>query len=549
MFRCPLKLRGVVLVAVVLGFCAPLLADKAMNARIDSLLKSLGRASSRKVAREQLNAIGQPAIPRLIQHVKGSSPAMRAMALSALQTCWSPEALDAVSGALADRNKTVRDMAHSVLRLNLSGAELGAAMSKLADNRSVLIAGPALESVDRAAPDVARMARALARSGMWKYLDRSLPRYHSPTLTPGTRKMLDRAAIEQKITAICGLIHQQDNSPRTRAKIAKRLRLGTARLRAMAAEYMRWHGDRTALDALKSAIKGERDVYCRAALDEAIAAIGRRGELFKDGPETPSPKWPDEPAKAYRAAIDFLKKHPTRSARESVLKLLASAEPFEPPHYYRGLSTAPDPERNSARVELLILASGYPPARQDSKYHIEDSPPTATQPSAMKLMPPVRDYFDPKRKSFGSLISGNKGTFSGSYHVGDDVAWHRPQSTVVAIGDGRVKIASVGVASWGGFVVIEHTGDKSGPFCSLYGHLGPLVCVRPGRQVRRGQNIASIGRPFTWTNGGYGAHLHFGIRKGPFSRGGFTGYLPPAKFKSAASGWTDPQKFIRARLK
>ena len=76
------------------------------------------------------------------------------------------------------------------------------------------------------------------------------------------------------------------------------------------------------------------------------------------------------------------------------------------------------------------------------------------------------------------------------------MAWHRPQSTVVAIGDGEVKIASVGVASWGGFVVIEHTGDKSGPF----------------------------------------------------NRGGFTGYLPPAKFKSPAYGWTDPQKFIRARL-
>jgi murein DD-endopeptidase MepM/ murein hydrolase activator NlpD len=538
-----------VLAAVVLGLCANLSADKALNAKIDSLLKSLGRASTRKVAREQLNAIGAPAIPRLIQHVKGSSLAMRAMALSALQTCWSPEALDAVTGALVDRNKTVRDMAHSALRLNLSGDELSAAMSKLADSRSVLIAGPALQSSDRAAPDAARMARALARSGMWKYLDRVLPRYHSPTLTPAARKMLDRGAIEQKITAICGLIHQQDNSPQTRAKIAKRLRLGTPRLRAMAAEYMRWHGGQEDLDALKNALKGERDVYCRAALDEAVAAIGRRAELFKDAPDTPSPKWPDEPTKAYRTAIDLLKKHPTRSARASVLKLLASAEPFEPLHYYRGRSTTAGAGRNSARFELLTLVSGYPAVRQDATYHLKDSPPPATQPSAMKLMPPVRDYFDPKRKSFGSAVSGAKGPFSGTYHVGDDVAWHRPQSTVVAIGDGEVKIASVGVASWGGFVVIEHTGDKSGPFCSLYGHLGPLVCVRPGRKVRRGQKIASLGRSFTWTNGGYGTHLHFGIRKGLFSRGGFTGYLPPAKFKSGAAGWTDPQKFVRARLK
>ena len=549
MAGCPSKLRCLALAAVVLGLCAPLQADKALDAKIDSLLKSLGRASSRKVAREQLNAIGAPAVPRLIQHVKGSSLAMRAMALSALQTCWSPEALDAVTGALADRNKMVRDMAHSVLRLNLSGAELSAATSKLADNRSVLIAGPALQSSERAAPDAARMARALARSGMWKYLDRVLPRYHSPTLTPGTRKMLGRGATAQKITAICGLIHQQDNSPQTRAKIAKRLRLGTPRLRAMAAEYMRWHGGEKDIDALNSALKTERDVYCRAALEAAIEAIGRRRELFKDAPDTPSPKWPDEPAKAYRAAIDLLKKHPTGSVRESVLKLLASAEPFEPLHYYRGRSTTADKGRNSARFELLNLVSGYPPVRQDSAHRVEASPPPATQPSAMKLMPPVRDYLDPKRKSFGSAVSGAKGPFSGTYHVGDDVAWHRPQSTVIAIGDGQVKIASVGVASWGGFVVIEHTGDKGGPFCSLYAHLGPLVCVRPGQKVRRGQKIASVGRPFTWTNGGYGAHLHFGIRKGPFSRGGFTGYLPPAQFKSGASGWTDPQKFIRARLK
>jgi murein DD-endopeptidase MepM/ murein hydrolase activator NlpD len=537
------------LAVIVLGLCAPLRGDKALDAKIDSLLKLLGSASTRKAAREQLNAIGQPAIPRLIKHVKGRSMVMRALALSALQRCWSPDALDAVTGALSDRNKTVRDVAHSVLRRNLSKAELAAVTRKLADSRNVLVAGPALQSVDAAAPDAERMGRALLKSGMWKYLDRVLPRYHDPALTPATRKMLDRAAVAEKTTALCALIHQQDNSPETRVKIGKRLRLGTPQLRAMAAEYMRWHGGEKDLVALKNARKTERDIYCQAALDEAVNAINMRREAFKDGPEIPAPKWPDEPAGAYRAAIDWLKKHPTKSARESVVKLLASAESFEPLHDYKERFSGGSASRNSARCELLMLVSGYPAVRRGMAYLRAPTTRAASQPSAMKLIGPVRDYLDPKRKSFGFMVGGGKGVFSHTHHVGDDVAWYRPQATVVAIGPGRVKIASAGVLSWGGLVVIEHTGDKDGPFCSLYGHLGPLVCVRAGQKVRRGQKIASLGRCYTWANGGYRAHLHFGIRKGSFRRGGSTGYLPPKIFKNGAAGWTDPQKFIRARLK
>jgi murein DD-endopeptidase MepM/ murein hydrolase activator NlpD len=550
MFRCPSKLRCLVFAVIIVGLCAPLLADKAADAKIDSLLKSLGRSSSRKNARKQLNAIGAQAVPRLIHHVKGSSLAMRALALSGLQTCWSPDAVDVVTGALADRNKTVRNVAHTVLQRNLSRAELGAVMSKLVGNRSVVIAGPALQSADLAAPNVSRMARALTRSGMWKYLDRDLPRYHSASLTPGTLAMLARAATAEKTTALCGLIHQQDNSPQTRSKIAKRLRLGAPSLRAMAAEYMRWHGGRDELDALKRALKVEPDAYCQAALLEAVEAIGRREKMFKDGPDIPTPKWPDEPARAYRAAIDLLKKHPTKSARASVLKLLASAEPFEPLYDHNAQIGGGSPGRDSARLKLLSLAAGYPTLRQSLAYRREpSSQPTTSQPSAMKLTGPVRDYFDPKRKSFGFVASRRERSFTTMIHIGDDVAWYKPQSTVVAIGAGRVKFASVGVPSWGGLVVIEHTGDKSGPFCSLYGHLGPLVCVRPGQQVRRGQKIAAVGRSFAWSNGGYHAHLHFGVRKGPFSRVVFNGYLPPHTFKNGAAGWIEPQKFIRARLK
>jgi len=515
-------------------------------------VKALGKASTRKAARQQLEAMGSAATGRLIRHLNGSSSLMRVMSLSALQTCWDKEALDPVVKALSDRNKTVRGLAHSVLRLNLSAAELSVVMSKLADNQSVLIAGPALESADRDSPDVERMARALARSGMWKFLDRALPRYHSPTLTAGTRSMLDRAMVAQKITAVCGLMHQQDGSPKTRAKVAKRLRLGLPRLREMAAEYMLRHGTKGEIPALEAALKGERDVYCQAAMRAAIEAIGKRAELFKDAGSAPAVKWSNDPARAYREAMDLLKKHPTVQARDAALKLLASAEPFEPVCRLKSGTNrliGSTTNRNIARADLLRLVTGYPALSHGFGYSRPARGPAATQPAAMKLMGPVRDYFDPKRKSFGLLVASGKSPFGGTHHVGDDVQWHRPNVAVVAIGDGRVRAASAGVPTWGGIVIIEHTGDKDGPFCSLYGHLDPLICVTPGQKVKRGQKVGSLGRAYTWSNGGYGAHLHFGIRKGPFRTGAFSGYLPPSIFKSGASGWIDPQPFIRARLK
>jgi len=587
---------------VLAATCETVLADTALNKKVDLLLKSLGRSSSRQVARERLNELGEAVIPRLIYHARGRSQAMRALALCALQTNWSPSAKDVVVAALADRNQTVRNMANSALKLNLSREELAKVMTGLADSRNVLVAGPALQSAESAAPNADRMARAVARSGMWKYLDRVLPRYHSEKVTPGTRKMLDLAATQQKITAICSLIHQQDDSQKTRLKIVKRLRLGTSRLREMAAEYMRWHGRTEDLTALETALKGERDVYCRASLESAIKAIAKRSKLFgKDG-DVGNIKWPTEPSKAYQAGIDLLTKNRSRGARAAVVELLRTAEPFEPLYDYGSRSNYSAAEihaRNDARLELLGLAFGYSGLHEDSTFlatvAASTRPSEGTAGIADRLLPPVREYFDAKRKSFGRFMTGTKGAFAGTHHVGDDVAWHRPQSTVVSIGNGVVKRAAAGVASWGGFVVIEHVDDKGEAFCSLYAHLGPLVCVRVGRRVKRGQKIGTVGRRFTWTNGGYGAHLHFGIHRGRFSggmrvgdtvtvlvdgkpeklkvisvdgsiavvqgpesakklripnrRGWITGYLPPAKFKSGDHGWVDPQAFIRARRK
>ena len=94
------------------------------------------------------------------------------------------------------------------------------------------------------------------------------------------------------------------------------------------------------------------------------------------------------------------------------------------------------------------------------------------------------------------------------YHVGDDAAWQQDHETVVAIGPGIVRSVDLGQKSWGGLVVIEHASAAGGRFCSLHGHLGPLVCVQPGQIVRQGEKVGAIGPSFSHANGGYLAHLH-----------------------------------------
>jgi murein DD-endopeptidase MepM/ murein hydrolase activator NlpD len=129
--------------------------------------------------------------------------------------------------------------------------------------------------------------------------------------------------------------------------------------------------------------------------------------------------------------------------------------------------------------------------------------------------------------------------------------------------------------------------------CSLYAHLSPFVHVKPGDRARKGQKIGSIGRSHTWENGGYRAHLHFGIHAGryvpryevgrriPLRRNGkdvhalvvrsderrttvwieetggehsfrndahwICGYIDPARFRAGRHGWLDPQRFLQRR--
>ena len=103
--------------------------------------------------------------------------------------------------------------------------------------------------------------------------------------------------------------------------------------------------------------------------------------------------------------------------------------------------------------------------------------------------------------------------------------------------------------SFGGLVILEHRDRDGEPFCSLYAHLSPFLCVEEGAPVEKGEKIGSLGRSYTFENGGYRAHLHFGIHRGPYGNGNWvTGYLRPERFQKGDHGWVDPQAFVRERF-
>jgi hypothetical protein len=110
-------------------------------------------------------------------------------------------------------------------------------------------------------------------------------------------------------------------------------------------------------------------------------------------------------------------------------------------------------------------------------------------------------------RSPNPAVRGRAAEYLG-WHVGDDAAWQQDHETVVAIGPGIVRSVDLGQKPWGGLVVIEHASAAGGRFCSLYGHLGPLVSVQPGQIVRQGGKVGAVVPSYSHANGGYLAHLH-----------------------------------------
>jgi len=138
---------------------------------------------------------------------------------------------------------------------------------------------------------------------------------------------------------------------------------------------------------------------------------------------------------------------------------------------------------------------------------------TIESPKAESLAWPISWYHD------SLFIPVPRSSFGGkSGHAGEDMAWFREGCSVYAIGNGIVRMIQGAGGNWGFLALIEHRLANGDYACSLYGHLAWDLLVKPGDVIRKGQKIGTVGLSCSVENGGYGAHLHFGIADNPFRK-------------------------------
>jgi len=440
-------------------------------------------------------------------------------------------------------------------------------------------------------PGLENIRKILSEPKFRRFIPAHLPRYYAPELTPATLALLEHRDAPLRRAAVIALVHQNAVSEKVRTRVTGLLSDAHPDVREVAAEYLLWHGSGTELAALEKAGGGEKDAFSRASMQAAIDIIRERVKR----PALPAPKKgnekPPEP-QSYADAWLLLRANPSTAVRRMALGTYRRREKFAPLLRY-GANEFKDKQVRERNARLLLAGElfGF---RGNAR--MKDAFRPKEVPVAKSFMAPVRDYFDPKRKSYGLHTGKDAQTFGNSVHVGDDVSWLQDNRTVVAIGDGAVRRVSH-VQSWGYLVIVEHRlpGEKFA--CSLYAHLAPSVCVKPGDIVKKGRKIGSLGRSCTWENGGYWSHLHFGIHDGPYfsshpvgrkleyklsngdladgvvikrgdpfakvkvsykgesvtfdvkqEAGWICGYIGREYWKSDSHGWLDPQIFIRERL-
>lgn len=106
------------------------------------------------------------------------------------------------------------------------------------------------------------------------------------------------------------------------------------------------------------------------------------------------------------------------------------------------------------------------------------------------------------------------GSAHSKFHKGIDI---RPKvrgvqgDALFAVEDGTVRFAGINSGGtecgYGFYIIVEHPG-----FCTLYGHIRSLE-VKAGQRVKVGDIVAHMGN----TGSSTGAHLHFEVRRCPYS--------------------------------
>ncbi len=456
----------------------------------DPLLMALGNPQTRAQAIRQYKSLGADAVPDLVKHLQDSNTGVRLLAMSAMQYAWTEGTETAVLPFLKSTSDAEAKSAWFLLKQKMDPDQLDAwvldNLYEINPDRLVDILG-ILES-DR--PDPARMLELLSRPRCWRPALPFLPRYTAPEFQPFTRYIAGQADGEWLVRAIASLIQQGDRDPQVMQQMEVFFGHEDPRVREMSAEYYRWHGGKSCLPLLAKGLESERDSFARASIEEAVRIISLREES-----DFPAPLQPMEPAVKY-------------------------AEGFR----------SEAPALSKERIRSLRKAMGYVDQGARS---------TAGEPPWI-LMSPVRNFLT-DNDSWGLIVKEGDGPFSGSVHLARDVSWGEDMASVLAIAPGIVKRVQIGRESWGGLIVIEHEAPSGKKFCSLYGHLGPLITVDKGDEVKAGTKLGGLGRSFTAENGGYLSHLHFSIYDAPYGFGSWVnGYMNPDDFERGEHKWIDP---------
>lgn len=169
--------------------------------------------------------------------------------------------------------------------------------------------------------------------------------------------------------------------------------------------------------------------------------------------------------------------------------------------------------------------------------------PQPAEAAATNWQLPCYPYGNPYY-AFGQFVSG------WGYHVAEDVC-HDAGLPVYAAAEGRVVYSARTPDSyrWGNLVIIEHGNADGSVVTSLYGHLGDNRQVGVGAIVGKGHLLGFVGPDYTAQNGNWGAHLHFGIRGGPYGAAPGTYAVWVRGYENNfPAGWVNPSGYVQARL-
>jgi hypothetical protein len=190
-----------------------------------------------------------------------------------------------------------------------------------------------------------------------------------------------------------------------------------------------------------------------------------------------------------------------------------------------------------ATIALKFWPELTRPAHVDLAFQIPSPLELASLPTATR--------FDFPLGSENGALAYNAQHFTENKHLGDDLNGIGGENSdlgdpIYCVADGRVVFAREAGPGWGNVVIVLHAyidSTQAGErrfVQSYYAHCETIL-VRPGEDVRRGQQIATVGTG----NGRYFAHLHFEMREfiTPFIGSGY---------RQDTRGWIDPSAFISA---